>query len=417
VISDAKLRTSYGITGNNRVGDFARYPSLSTPLEASYSFDNSSPSPGMLQSSMGNEALKWETTAQSDLGLDLGLFENRILLTVDVYEKKTSNLLLNASLPYLSGFNSIIKNIGKISNRGLEISLNTINVQTRSFTWESNFNISFNRNKVLELTDNQQDLRSSVSWEAAFNTVPLYIAQLNKPTGQFYGVQKDGLYQLADFDVSPTGVYTLKPEVAANGTSRSTIKPGDIRYKDLNGDGTINEQDKTVIGSGLPKHFGGFNNNFTYKNFSLNVFFQWSYGNDIYNANRMMFEGNISGKNSLNQYAVYENRWTMDNQSSTMFRAGGQGPNGYYSNYFLEDGSYLRLKTIALSYALPQNVIKKAFLKDLRISLTAQNIHTWTKYSGMDPEVSVRNSALTPGFDYSAYPLAKTLVFGLKATF
>jgi TonB-linked SusC/RagA family outer membrane protein len=417
VITEAKLRTSYGVTGNNRVGDFARYPSLSLPLEVYYSFNNGSPSPGMIQSSMGNEALKWETTAQADIGLDVGLFENRLALTVDVYEKKTSNLLLNASLPYLSGFNSIVKNIGKIRNRGLEISLSSTNIQSRSFTWESSFNISFNRNKVLELVDNQKDLRSTVGWEAAFNTVPLYIAELNQPAGRFFGFLHDGLYKLSDFDVSGTGVYTLKASVPANGTSRASIKPGDIKYKDLTGDGNVNESDKTVIGNGLPKHIGGFNNNFTYKNFSLNVFFQWSYGNDIYNANRMMFEGNSSAKNSLNQYETYINRWTMDNQGSTMFRAGGQGPNGYYSDYYLEDGSYIRLKTIALSYALPQKLVKKASFKDLRLSVTAQNLYTWTSYSGMDPEVSVRNSTLTPGFDFSAYPQAKTLVVGLKATF
>ena len=140
---------------------------------------------------------------------------------------------------------------------------------------------------------------------------------------------------MSDFDVSPTGVYTLKASVPTNGTSRATIKPGDIKYIDLNGDGTVNEEDKRVIGNGLPKHIGGFNNNLIYKNFGLNIFFQWAYGNDIYNANRMMFEGNISAKNSLNQYATYVNRWTMDNQESKLFRAGGQGPNGYYSDYYL----------------------------------------------------------------------------------
>ncbi len=416
-ISDAKLRTSYGVTGNNRVGDFVRYPQLALPLDAYYSFNNASPSPAIIQSSMGNDGLKWETTVQTDLGLDLGFFENRLLLVVDVYEKKTSNLLLNASLPYTSGFNSIVKNVGKIRNRGLEITLNSVNIQTSSFSWESNFNISYNSNKVLELTDNQQDLRNTVSWEASFNNVPLYIARLNEPAGQFYGFLSDGLYQVSDFDESGTGVYTLKPDVPANGTSRSNIKPGDIKYKDLNGDGNVNEDDKTVIGRGLPKHIGGFNNNLRYKNFSLNIFFQWSYGNHIYNANRMMFEGNISNKNSVNQYARYIDRWTMENQSSSMFRAGGQGPNGYYSDYFLEDGSYIRLKTVSLGYSLPKTLAKKAYLKDLRLSITAQNIYTWTKYKGMDPEVSVRNSTLTPGFDFSAYPIANTLVFGLKATF
>lgn len=416
-ISEAKLRTSFGVTGNNRVGDFVRYPSLSLPLEAYYSFNNGSPSTGMIQASIGNDDLKWETTAQTDIGLDLGLFENRLSLTVDVYEKRTSNLLLNASLPYVSGFNSIVKNVGKIRNRGLEISLNSVNIQTESFGWESNFNISFNKNKVLQLADNQEDLRSTVSWEAAYNSVPLYIAELNQPAGRFYGFLHDGLYQVNDFDVSGTGVYTLKASLPTNGTSRTSIQPGDIKYKDLNADGEVNEDDKTVIGSGLAKHIGGFNNNFSYKKFSLGVFFQWSYGNDIYNANRMMFEGNTRGKNSLNQYERYTNRWTFENQGSNMFRAGGQGASGYYSDYFLEDGSYLRLKTVSFSYFLPKVLVKKAHLKDLRLSVTAQNLHTWTKYSGMDPEVSVRNSALTPGFDFSAYPQARTLVFGLKATF
>jgi TonB-linked SusC/RagA family outer membrane protein len=417
IISEAKFRTSYGVTGNNRVGDFAMYPGLSLPISAYYSFNNATPSAAMIQNTIGNEDLKWETTAQADLGFDLGLFDNRLSLTVDAYEKRTTNLLLNASLPYLSGFSSIVKNIGKIKNRGLEISLSSVNIKSGSFSWESNFNISFNRNKILELADNQQDLRSTVGWEAAFNTVPLYIAELNQPAGRFYGFLSDGLYQVSDFDLSGAGVYTLKASVPANGTSRASIQPGFMKYKDLTGDGLVNEDDKTVIGSGQAKHIGGLTNNFSYKGFSLNLFFQWSYGNELYNANRMMFEGNSSSKNSLNQYQSYSDRWTFDNQGSNMFRAGGQGPSGYYSDYYLEDGSYIRLKTVALSYGLPKSLISKVYLKELRLSLTAQNLYTWTNYSGMDPEVSVRNSALTPGFDYSAYPQAKTLVFGLKATF
>ncbi|MGC4235108.1 MAG: SusC/RagA family TonB-linked outer membrane protein, partial [Niabella sp.] len=190
----------------------------------------------------------------------------------------------------------------------------------------------------------------------------------------------------------------------------------DIKYVDQNGDGVVNDKDRVVIGRALPVHIGGFNNNFSYKSFSLNIFFQWSYGNDIYNANRLAFEGNF-GNREINQYATYANRWTEENQNNTYFRTGGQGPSGMYSSRTIEDGSYLRLKTAQLSYNVNKNIVKKVGIKSASLYVSGQNLLTWTKYSGMDPEVSVRNSTLTPGFDYSAYPRAKTLVFGLKADF
>ncbi len=233
----------------------------------------------------------------------------------------------------------------------------------------------------------------------------------------FFGYLSDGLYQVDDFDKSASGVYSLKLSEPTNGMARYRVQPGDIRYKDINLDGVVDEKDRVVIGRVLPKHSGGFNNNFSYKRFDLNIFFQWSYGNQIYNANRMMFEGNVNNKANLNQYASYNDRWTTDNQDSKMFRTGGYGPSGYYSDYYLEDGSFLRLKTVSLAYSLPVRLLGPTFVKSLSATVSAQNIYTWTKYSGMDPEVSVRNSALTPGFDYSAYPRARTLVFGIRAGF
>ncbi|MGX5817076.1 SusC/RagA family TonB-linked outer membrane protein [Chitinophaga lutea] len=407
-IDDAKLRVSYGLTGNNRVGDFSYLATLDPSNSAAYSFGNAVPTQGVIIANLGNANLKWETTEQADIGYDLSLFKRRVELTVDVYRKTTRNLLLNANMPYQTGYASVYKNIGKMRNQGLEITLNTVNVRNKNFSWESNFNISFNQNKILALADGEENILSNVTWETVYNPSLLYIAKVGQPAGQFYGYLWDGVYQTEDFDGN-----VLKPGIPTNGSA--TVKPGDIKYRDLNGDGVIDGLDQTVIGRGLPIHSGGFSNNFSYKGINLGVFFQWNYGNDIFNANRLLFEG--STRVSLNQYASYEKRWTPENPSNVYYRVGGQGPSGMYSSRVLEDGSYLRLKTVSLGYDLPRRIVRSLRIASLSVNAAAQNLITWTKYSGMDPEVSSRNSVLTPGFDYSAYPHARTVVFGIKAGF
>ena len=197
-----------------------------------------------------------------------------------------------------------------------------------------------------------------------------------------------------------------------NGNARTSIKPGDIKYADLNGDGVVDNQDRTVIGNPNPKFIGGFGNNFTFKGFDLNVFLQFSYGGDLLNANRILFEGGAL-KNGLNQFESYTNRWTPENQTNDLYRVGGQGPR-VYSTRLIEDGSYLRLKTVNLGYTLPAALTQYAHLKTLRVYASAQNLLTWTKYSGNDPEVSIYSSPLTPGFDFSAYPRARTITLGLN---
>ncbi len=416
VISDAKLRTSFGITGNNRVGDFSYLPSLVLNDTYGYSFGDAEPTKGLIYRSIGNDLLKWESTAQLDLGLDLGFFNERIQVTFDLYRKITSDLLLPASLPRTTGFVSGIKNIGKIKNQGLELTLNTINVKTKNFNWNTNFNIAFNRNKILELVEGQENLRTPVAWDTWYNS-PLYIGRIGQPAALFYGYIWDGNYQYEDFNEYTPGVYSLKSTVTTNGSPRSSIKPGDIKYKDLNGDKVTNSSDLGIIGSPIPIHVGGLSNNFNYKNFSLNVLLQWSYGNDVYNANRLIFEGNSLFRLSMNQYTTYENRWTPENQNNELYRTGGHGPLGYYNSRVVEDASFLRLKTVAFAYKLPTKLIKKLSMNSLALNLSGQNLLVWSNYKGMDPEVSIRNSALTPGFDFSAYPRARTLVFGLNANF
>lgn len=411
-LSNAKLRVSYGITGNNRVPDFPYLASLSLPIGASYSFNNATPSPGIIPSTLANEDLKWESTEQIDIGYDFGLFNNRVELSFDYYRKTTKDLLLNASLPPTSGLGSVFKNVGTLRNEGLEFSLNTINIKSRTFSWSSNFNISFNTNKVIALAQNQEAL-----FAGSFIATNPWISQLGQPAGMFYGYSFNGVYQYSDFDNPSPGLYILRKNVPGNGNTRSSIQPGDIKYKDINGDGTINAFDQVITGRSQPIHTGGFSNNFTYKGFDLNVFCQWSYGNQILNADRFTFEGNGNRLANMNQYASYADRWSPTNPSNTLFRAGGQGLLASFSSRIVEDGSYLRLKTVSLGYNLPASILKKLNLTQLRFHVSAQNLLTWTNYSGRDPEVSVRNTALTPGLDYVAYPQARSITFGLNATF
>ena len=412
-IDDAKLRISYGVTGNNRIGDYSVHPSLT--LSDYYSFNNGQPADAIVTSSLGNQDLIWESTEQVDAGLDLRLFKNRISLTVDWYQKKTRDLLLNANLPYSSGYRSVYKNIGKVRNRGLEISLSTVNVKTRRFEWSSDFNISFNRSRVLALSEGEENYLSKISFTGDFNSTYLYLAKVGQPVAQFYGIEWAGVYGYEDFDQDAAGNYTLKKGVATNGNDRSSIQPGDIKYVDQNGDGVVNDQDMVVIGRCEPIHMGGFNNNFTYKNLSLNVFFQWNYGNDILNAARTQF---VRGKSEVgyNRWKEYCGRWTPENPMSDIPRVGGWG-SSQYSTFEVEDGSFLRLKNLSLGYTLPSKITKKFFVQKLRVYFSAQNLVTWSNYSGYDPEVSTKNTALTPGYDWSAYPRSRVYNFGINVVF
>ena len=412
-LSNGKVRLSWGLTGNNRVSDFAAYAKLYSSVTTEYPFANSY-YPGYALSSLPNADLKWETTAQTNLGLDLGFFNDRISLTVDIYNKVTRDLLLNADLPFTTGFSTAFKNIGKMQNRGLELTIETQNIKTKAFTWNTNFNISFNRGKILDLNAGQETLLSTVSFDNGYQT-PSYIAQVGQPVGLMYGFVYEGTYKYEDFDKTPSGDYILKANVPNNGGDRSSIKPGTAKYKDINGDGSVNDDDRTIIGRGHPLHTGGFTNNFTYKNFDLSVFFQWSYGNDIINANRLLFE-NGEPRKDTNMFATYADRWTPDNPNSDIPAVRGQGPK-VFSSRVIEDGSYIRLKTLSLGYNFPATLVKKWTLSSARVFVSGDNLLTFTSYSGYDPEVSVRNSALTPGFDYSAYPRAYNFSVGLNIGF
>lgn len=400
-ISNAKLRTSYGATGNNRISDFGYQQSIL--LGGYYPFGNV-PSATYYAGNLENDLLKWETTRQFDAGLELGFFADRLNLELDYYKKQTSDLLLNANIATSTGYSSALVNIGKTENSGIELTINSTNIQTKTFKWSTDFNIAFNRNKLDALANGEASRFSNVSSFSTLFGNPAWISGVGSPIAQFYGFIYDGVYQPKDF------ANGAKP-VTGGILGSATLQPGDAKYEDRNHDGVINDQDQTIIGTPYPKNTGGMNNSFSYKNFQLDVFLQWSYGNQILNGNRVFLEGLNGASLGRNSLASYANRWTPTNQETDIPRSKALGVTGIWSSRYIEDGSFLRLKTVSLAYKLDTKWTK--LVRSAQVFARAQNLYTWTKYSGPDPEVSVKGFGLTPGFDFSAYPIATTWVFGL----
>lgn len=422
VLTDAKIRASYGLTGNNRINDFISMSSLQLNNVNGYSWNNDLIQGAMINT-LGNDKLRWESTAAADVGLDLSFFDDRITVIADYYHKNTHDLLLNANLPYSSGYTKAMMNVGSVVNQGFEFTLNTVNILKKNFTWTSNFNISFNRSRVAALADGEEYFYSYINWHSDYASIPLYETRVGSPVTMFVGMETDGLYQISDFtwqnDSDPAiphaeRDYVLKDDVPDNGMARNQIMPGCIKFKDHNGDRHVGDEDRRVLGDPNPLFVGGFSNTFAYKGFDLNVFLQFSYGAKIMNVNRILFEGTY--RTNLNQFASYADRWSPENPDSPNQVAGG-GKVYYYSDKQLEDGSYLRLKTIQLGYSIPAKYLKKTVISGFRVYASAQNLFTLTKYTGYDPEVSIYNSALTPGLDYLSYPRSRTFTFGLNISF
>lgn len=416
IVSESKLRLSYGVTGNNRISDYAYYSSVVEGDDISYSPGGVLLN-GSYVSTLSNPDLKWESTSEINIGLDLGFLNQRFTFTTDIYRKRTSDLLLNAQLPTSSGYNNAFQNIGSVENKGVEFTLESLNITKALFSWNTSLNLAFNRTRLIGLAQNQPELLTTIRWNSgnAYAQNPAYIAQLNQPVAMFYGYVWDGVYQYEDFNEASPGVFSLKPDVPNNGNPAINILPGDIKYKDINDDGVVDINDRTIIGNPNPKFIGGLSNNLNYKNFDFHVFLQFVYGNDLMNVNRYLMEG---GTNSFgaNQFASYQNRWTPENPSNEYFRTRGWGP-FVYSSRVIEDGSFLRIKTLSIGYRFENELLKSYKISNFRLYMAAQNLVTWTKYSGNDPEVSVFDSALSPGMDYSAYPRAKLITLGLDISF
>ena len=405
LISSFKWRVSYGLTGNQAIGPYqtlARFSSVFTVV-------NNSPANAVRPTTIANNDLKWETTAQGNYGVDIGFLKNRINFTADYYKSITSDLLFSVPLPQYSGYSSQTKNIGKIENKGLELSLGSKNIVGK-FNWSTDFNISFNRNKVLELPNGNDIIYANAPGHMIGIGGTAQVLRVGQPVGSFFGWIYDGVYQ--------TGA-TFKPgggfEQAAGGENfRDFSGKRDANGKKLDEpDGLLNNDDRTIIGDPNPDFIFGLTNDFSYKNFDLNVFVQGSQGNDVLSYTLLELE-TISGINNATTEAL--KRWTPTNTNTNVPRAFAGRPQRV-STRWIFDGSYVRLKNVAFGYNFPTSITQKLSMQRLRIYVSAQNLLTSTNYRGYDPEVNYRNSNLNAGVDYGSYPNAKSITAGINVGF
>ncbi len=396
IFDDLKVRYSYGLSGNNDIGNY-RYIGL---LSDSYYVLGDQQVPGLIQSSFTNNNLGWETSKQADIGLDFSLFGNRLNFTGDYYRRRNTDMLLSKAISSVTGFTSAWVNMGEMENKGFELGLSGRPVARKDFQWSSSFNISFNKNKVVSLGESEEIFSS------AGGRGNVSITRVGHPIGSFYGHVFEGIF-LTQSDLD-------------NHASQNGAKLGDMMYRDVDGNGVINDLDRDIIGSPQPKFYYGFNNSFTYKNWSLDVLLNGTQGNDVFWAGAVFAYGFHGVQNQLAK--AYENRYVSpeqpgDGKSPRMIR-GGLNNNLRYSSFFNFDGSYLRVRSATINYNLPQGIAQKAGLQGGRLYLSGTNLFTFTKYPGYDPEISHAGDEMkASGIDYAGYPPARTITLGLSITF
>lgn len=382
-IDDMKIRGGWGQTGNQAgLSNYSYLQSFSMTRQNWWEEGLSTATPIITMTELRNSDLTWETTTQTNLGIDLTVLKNRLTFAVDYYNKYTTNMLMYVDLPSGSSTaSSITRNEGEMSNKGFEFSVNSHNIQNKKFQWTTDFNISTNKNELTKLTLSQVYYAAKTS-----ENITEYVVR-NTPghsLGGFYGYISDGV----------------------------DSETGELMYRDLNGDGSITSSDKTYIGDPNPDFIFGMTNTLSYKNFDLSILIQGSYGNDIFNASRMETEGMYDSKNQSTRVI---DRWRRPGMITTIPKAGYDMK---ISSYFVEDGSYLRVKDVTLSYNVAPSILKKIKLTKLQPYMTATNLLTFTKYLGFDPEVNQwGNSGTVQGIDWGTYPQTKTFIVGLNVEF
>lgn len=455
-LNNLKLRLSYGEVGNDGINadlwsqtwasetDNRWKYSMNEVLQSSYDLSSTT---------MANEDLKWETTITRNIGLDFTLFNNRMWGTVDLYWNTTKDLLMLTTLPGITGFTSTYDNIGQTSNRGAEFSLSGVLYQNKDWSITASMNINFNKNKIDDLADGITG-EYGTQWIMMNNPSNDYILEEGQAVGRVVGLVYDGFYKTSDFDYS-NGMYTLKSGIAdvsnaiiptfhgigsSERPSGQIAYPGVAKFKDLNGDGIINTEDYTVIGNMNAKHTGGFNVTAQYKNFDLGLYFNWSYGNDIYNVNKLanmygyketgVYENKLSFmKDAYKIYDVVDGKLIRYYSPSELeaINTNAKYPlcyneAGLVSSFGIEDGSYLRLNTLTIGYTMPKTLLHKIGINNMRIYGTIYNLMTITGYDGLDPEVNVNTSQgnavyPTTGLDWGSYPRARSFVLGVNINF
>lgn len=416
-ISELKPRFSVGVTGNDRIGEY-KSPTM---LSSNKVLVNGQSYNGTTISQIGNPNLQWETTHEYNGGLDVGLFKNRIRFSVDAYYKKTYNLLYNYRLPQTTGYSQVSANVGNIDNKGVEFEIHTRNIEHRNFSWNTDFNIGWNKSTITDLGGNDHvvlyHMGNGVNQDITF-------LEIGQPLGIIKGYETS-IYKNWDEVYADDAVWVEDP-------LNIQTRPGMIKYIDQNGDGVINDQDKVVLGQALPNVMGGFTNTFNYKNWSLTVFFNYALGGKIINTNVTKLDLYQAGNN--NAYADGLGAWRPANPitgdqgwmgGSKPLPSSNSSPSTarlYTQNVidrWIEDGSYLRLKTLSLTYTVPEKISRKIGMQRLMLSLKGTNLWTWTKYRGFDPEMSssVGTSNSTLGIDRSSYPASKSFTFNVNITF
>ncbi|WP_299098485.1 TonB-dependent receptor [uncultured Winogradskyella sp.] len=402
-ISNLKFRASYGLTGNPSIG---AYESLAS-LASIYASSNGGTVPAITPNQPSNPDLKWETSYQSNFGLDIGLFNSKVSLSLDYYNIDTKDLIMvDRGLPWYLGFynDQILKNVGEINNKGFEISLNTRNITNDNFSWSTDLVFATNKNSVTTLINGDDYFQNGApSYFSVNNTA---ILREGEEVGLFYGYDYAGVFQGGAL---PAGTATL-PGASA----------GDPLFADIDGSGDITNDDQTIIGNPNPDFTWGITNNFSYKNWDLNVFFQGSQGGEIFNMTNVQ----LNNGDANTTYDYYNSAWTAASPNTDQPRVGNNSFREI-SSRFVEDGSYIRLKNIAVGYSFPTEMIEKLGIENLRLTLSAQNLLTITDYSGLDPEVNYYGSAgdnntasnTVRGFDFGNYPTVKSVSFSLNVKF
>ena len=398
-LSELKIRFSWGQTGNFEIPN---YGAIGLLQPSNYNLGGNQVN-GLIQSTLSNPDLTWEKAEQTNLGIELGLFDNRIFLLADYYKTKNTDLLLNVSIPSVSGFETTLQNIGEVQNEGFEIALRSRNL-VGDFTWDTNINFSTNKNEVISLNANNEPIYSAGS--AGIR----HITRVGDPIGSYYGYVVDGIYQNEE-EIANSPNDTQAPDPA----------PGDFKFKDINGDGEITPEDRTVTGSYFPDFTWGITNSFKYKGVDLSFLLQGVQGNEILNLTSRHLK---NGEANFNSYAIFNDRWISEAQpgNGNVPRAdrvsGSHGNNNRPSSFQVEDGSFIRLRNMTLGYTLPKGEILGGSFDRLRFYLTGTNLFTETDYLGYNPEVSTNStSSLTPGEDYGAYPLTTSFTIGLNLNF
>lgn len=391
-LSNLKLRLSYGLTGNSEIGSYLSNANLQP---GNYVFDGRLAA-GTVISTLPNPDLQWEKTAQFNAGLDIGFLNNRVNLEMDVYQKDTRDLLLASPVPTTSGYSTLMRNVGSMRNRGLELGLNTVNIDTEDFSWSTSLNVSYLKNEITGLVSSDQDIFANPFFIGTSSNV----LRVGESVNSFWGLDRVGTWG------------THEAEEAA----RYNRLPGDVKFRDVNNDGQINDADRMIIGKGIPDWYGGFFNTFRYKNLDLTVELQFSYGNDVLRFTNHSSEDRTGIANS---YATVLNAWTENNQDTPIaqIRAAGVRYDSLIDSHMLEDGSFIRGRNLMLGYNLTPEFLERIKLSRLRLYASVQNFFLLTNYGGYDPEVTTYEDTFAQGIEFHDYPKPRTFTFGINATF